>query len=367
MIDHPILSIAIPTYNRPKQLQNLLNSISDQYSQDLRLEIVISDNSPGTETADLVSTYTELPILYIHQERNIGGARNFLFVVDNSRGSYCWIIGDDDLVLPGSIREILSVLSSSSGIECIVLGYAYVHDDYRSSIVTEPSSAAAEYGHSVFADTSINHFIDKWEDTFYLAHLPGLHTSILSCVFCVKSWRQHIIHVSNELPNSLTPIPDEFTRLSFTFPHASTWGRMFIGRPIYLISKPMVALFYGAQDWISKWPVIMFTRCLDLADFYASLGASSRAVQYYKNLILADSSLRYLLSSSDSYTAKNFNLSRLVVANAGSSALWKNIQSFLGDNTVSIKAKLKVGKELLRPAVALKILYIRLRIAMSSV
>jgi glycosyltransferase involved in cell wall biosynthesis len=107
----PLLSIAIPTYNRPEQLACLLDSILYQYLPGMSLEIFVSDNSNDNRTSDLIEKYKRfLPIAYIQHQRNIGGCRNFIYSVGASNGAYCWIVGDDDLIAQGSITSILMSL-----------------------------------------------------------------------------------------------------------------------------------------------------------------------------------------------------------------------------------------------------------------
>ena len=50
-----LISICIPTYNRPKLLGLLLDSILIQSYQNF--EIIITDNSEGMDTRDLITMY----------------------------------------------------------------------------------------------------------------------------------------------------------------------------------------------------------------------------------------------------------------------------------------------------------------------
>jgi glycosyltransferase involved in cell wall biosynthesis len=292
-----LLSIAIPTYNRPDKLSCLLDSILCQYSPGMSLEIVVSDNSPDRTTADLIDRYKCcLPIRYVHHLRNIGGCRNFVFSVSASNASYCWLIGDDDMIVPGSISSILSVLSREPAVLGIVCGYSYQHEESRSQVKAGlANDSLAMFDTPNFLSATIDQLVEKWEDTFFFTNLPALHTSILSCVFNRQLWLQHISMITNKIPANDIPISDEFDSLDTIFPHALTWARMFIGRPVYVISRPMAYLFYGGQDWFAKWPALMFTRCLDLADFFDQLGGDSAAISYYKSLILKDPSLHGLV------------------------------------------------------------------------
>jgi glycosyltransferase involved in cell wall biosynthesis len=45
----PLLTIAVPTYNRAQYLDQLISKVLEQISDDARVELIISDNaSPDT-------------------------------------------------------------------------------------------------------------------------------------------------------------------------------------------------------------------------------------------------------------------------------------------------------------------------------
>lgn len=107
------LSIAIPTYNRPKQLENCLRSILPQVVDGV--EIVVSDNSSSLDSYSVVSKLEEeykYPIKYSRNIENIGLDRNFHRVVALSSGEYVQWLSDDDELLPGSIDFICELITS---------------------------------------------------------------------------------------------------------------------------------------------------------------------------------------------------------------------------------------------------------------
>ena len=71
--EKPLISICIPTYNRCKSLQNILNSIVQQneFLEDT-IEIVVSDNASTDETKEMVAKYNEafskLPGIFVQKE-----------------------------------------------------------------------------------------------------------------------------------------------------------------------------------------------------------------------------------------------------------------------------------------------------------
>lgn len=111
-----LLSICIPTYNRADTLIVLLNSIIRQSSpiNADKFEIVICDNDSMDNTTEIVGALRpgiQIPIRYIKHSTNIGLIKNVLSVVDHASGKFCWLVGSDDLLEPGSINRVLDIIN----------------------------------------------------------------------------------------------------------------------------------------------------------------------------------------------------------------------------------------------------------------
>jgi abequosyltransferase len=110
--DQPLLTIAVPTYNRSGNLDLLLRLLAPQLKGESRVELLISDNCSPDDTTRVVEGYMErgLACHYIRNETNIGPDLNFLQCYNVASGKYLWIFGDDDVVLPGSLATILGYI-----------------------------------------------------------------------------------------------------------------------------------------------------------------------------------------------------------------------------------------------------------------
>ena len=111
MIDSPLLTISIPTYNRSACLNLLLQSIVSQItSRDANhIEICIFDNCSTDNTAEVVESFTKKHgyVSYICNDKNIGADNNFIKAFLAARGKFFWILGDDEVLLDGAIQWIL--------------------------------------------------------------------------------------------------------------------------------------------------------------------------------------------------------------------------------------------------------------------
>ena len=96
-VKQPLVSIGIPTFNRPKGLRNTIeNFIAQDYQN---IEIIISDNSSDNPEVELLCreySSKDKRIKYFRQNSNIGMYKNFEFVMHEAKGKYFAWASDDD-------------------------------------------------------------------------------------------------------------------------------------------------------------------------------------------------------------------------------------------------------------------------------
>jgi glycosyltransferase involved in cell wall biosynthesis len=109
----PILSLAIPTFNRPEFLDKLLMSVADELQSNpslkANIELVVSDNASEPSTLETVRRWKALIpniISYRCNSTNLGGPANLVAAIESARGTYVMYIGDDDRLRAGSLSSI---------------------------------------------------------------------------------------------------------------------------------------------------------------------------------------------------------------------------------------------------------------------
>jgi abequosyltransferase len=106
----PLLTLAIPTYNRAACLRELLSVLATQLKNEPRVELIISDNASPDDTPSIVQDFVDrgLRVRYIRNPENIGPDANFLQCFEQARGKYVWLFSDDDVIIPGGLTKILN-------------------------------------------------------------------------------------------------------------------------------------------------------------------------------------------------------------------------------------------------------------------
>jgi glycosyltransferase involved in cell wall biosynthesis len=92
-----LVTVGIPTYNRPLGLEKTLQCILGQTYRNL--EIIISDNcSTDKAVLPVLEKYARIDgrVKYFVQERNLSIVPNFQFLLNQAKGSYFMWAADDD-------------------------------------------------------------------------------------------------------------------------------------------------------------------------------------------------------------------------------------------------------------------------------
>lgn len=111
----PILTLAIPTFNRLDCLRLLVDtSIRQTISAGIlgkNFEIMIVNNNSNDGTADYLNGLTDIKgVRVVHQSHNIGLGGNILYSYQEAKSKYVWVMGDDDVPLDGAIIAVMECL-----------------------------------------------------------------------------------------------------------------------------------------------------------------------------------------------------------------------------------------------------------------
>ncbi|MEI6334901.1 MAG: glycosyltransferase family 2 protein [Methylococcaceae bacterium] len=150
-MNRPLLSICIPSYNRPQQIVDLLKSID---CDPAKVEIVIcEDKSPQREqigaAVELFANGSKYQLHFFENEKNFGFDGNLRRLVERATGKFVMFMGDDDWFVPLALDKFLNFLIEHKDIKYILRSYLTVHSDghtenfrYLPCMTTLPSGEA---------------------------------------------------------------------------------------------------------------------------------------------------------------------------------------------------------------------------------
>ena len=104
----PLVSVAMPTFNRPEYLRCALEGVVRQSHSNL--EILVGDNGNSSITREIVESFNDPRITYIGREQNLGMALNVLSLFRQGRGDYFCVLADDDFWGEDFIAKLVMAL-----------------------------------------------------------------------------------------------------------------------------------------------------------------------------------------------------------------------------------------------------------------
>lgn len=135
----PVLSIAIPSYNRPTSLIKLLESI-DSKNHDLFEVVICEDFSPRRkeviENFEKFRFKSEITLNFILNNQNLGYDKNLKQLIKHCKGTYVLFMGDDDTFYPKAIDKLIPFLIANQELGYILRRYLLIHqtkskEDFR--------------------------------------------------------------------------------------------------------------------------------------------------------------------------------------------------------------------------------------------
>jgi predicted O-linked N-acetylglucosamine transferase (SPINDLY family)/glycosyltransferase involved in cell wall biosynthesis len=111
----PLVSVLIPTHNRPDYFELALKSVLAQnYSP---LEIIVSDNSDDEQTHERIAPYLVMhPAIRYYRVPGYSGPDNFRNCFEHSRGEYINFLMDDDLFHPDKISTMMRYMLTQKNV-----------------------------------------------------------------------------------------------------------------------------------------------------------------------------------------------------------------------------------------------------------
>lgn len=144
-MEHPLISVIIPTYNRKDILQKTLLAIQQQEGVDLeKIEVVVVDDGGSDGTSELIETFRQIctfSLVYLQQKnQGQGSARNH--ALTKASGYLVLFLGDDIILDSLALSEHLRVHRKYHADNIACLGFTTWHPE----IAVSPFMHFLEHG-----------------------------------------------------------------------------------------------------------------------------------------------------------------------------------------------------------------------------
>jgi len=255
------ISFCIPTFNRGEFLGATLDNIIDQATGDC--EIVVLDGGSSDNTDDVVfkRAMSCSRLRYVKQTGPGGVDRSIDEVIGSSSGDFCWLLSSKDILKPGAVAAVLSVINEEVSLVAINMEIR----DTESFAILVPRSvnfeSDVEYGPQD---------IDRlFREAFNLV-------SHMSCLVVRRSlW-----------------LARERTRYyGSMYMHLAVIFQQPLPGKAVVIAKPLVCHRFGRQSWLSgathmqlMWSPLV--ESLAISESIKKVFARSSALQRFGGLLL---------------------------------------------------------------------------------
>jgi glycosyltransferase involved in cell wall biosynthesis len=286
----PLLSICIPTYNRAHLLRVSLQTLLPQVKEcATQVEVWISDNASSDNTAEVVEASRAIgPLHYSRNDSNLGYHGNTIKLSTQlARGEYVWVLGDDDLLMPGMIRRILDTIHAHRDLETFYLNYGIARypDDWPAICIGGYTGKLRRLHVDSVEDRSVRY----WKE--FIRVETDICTEMFAQIVRRDIWVNYWHGRSVDAPAANT--------MTAVYPHSVMWAETIMNMPSYFIGEPATACFHGSQWYSAHLTHYMLFPYTQLFQFYHKMGLDGVQLQecerglftlceHYLNLELLD-------------------------------------------------------------------------------
>ncbi len=124
-----LVSIGMPTFNGISHIRKAIDSLLSQTYRNF--EFIISDNASNDGTSEVCQEYARKDgrIKYIKQKKNISGADNFNFLLQQAKGEYFMWASDDDVWGSRFIEECVEKFNADKEIIMVFSNFANIDEN----------------------------------------------------------------------------------------------------------------------------------------------------------------------------------------------------------------------------------------------
>ena len=290
------LSVCVSTYNRAAWLRVTLPLLARDIAFHRDVDFLVVDNTSTDETPSVLEELApQLGFRWVRNVSNVGMLGNLAVTARMAKGDYVWILGDDDLVCPGTVAKVLEALKRHPDAELVYLNYAYTHFDQPSAL--DDVASVIKAATPIAPETPTGFF--PTIKTF-AANNENLFTAIYTCVFR----RDHAIAAYTQFTGG-----PQFSSLATCIPTTKYVLEHMMDRPGYWIGTHQIVVNMNVS-WMRYAAVWHMERLPEAFDLAEAMGADpdnlmvfrksniTQAIHFMSEGYGKDDGIRALLSMS---------------------------------------------------------------------
>ena len=150
VVSHPLVTIAIPTFNRASLLKDcVLSALAQSYP---RFEVLVADNASTDETQQVLAQFTDQRLRIVRHKTNIGLLPNWNFCLAEAKAKYIVFVSDDDRIAPHMLERMVSLIEREPQIPS-VLALCDVYESTRAT--TYRTAPSKKFGTGIWKGTDL--------------------------------------------------------------------------------------------------------------------------------------------------------------------------------------------------------------------
>ena len=278
-----LLSICIPTYNRPNQLPNCLHSIYlAKKNSNLDFEVCISDNGSEYDVTKIIQPYKDKLKIRLNKNKvNLGYQPNLLKTISIATGEYVWAIGDDDLLIPGSLQKIEKLLNDNRDVDFFYINSYLLDYSYLSKFEKPFDTKNLPNNMEKLSKKKISQKLHFWDLIDHKVSFDFLLGNFLN-IFKRKMWLDNV----NCLNENLLKDTRVWSNFDNTCAHIKIYANAFKNSQAYFYEEALTVNASGVREWAPLYPFIEIVRLPEMLDYYRSRGLSFKKYVLNKNYAL---------------------------------------------------------------------------------
>lgn len=167
------LSICIPVYNCANYLEQALDSILKQSTDNI--EVIVYDGGSTDHTKKLMDRYTASWsfIKYYRADKRGGIDADMASCVSKANADYCWLFSGDDVMRQGSIAQVISETQSNHDVYICKHTICNINMDllHEHAVLNTENSFEADFS---IADQRLNWFANAATTEAFFSFMSGL-------------------------------------------------------------------------------------------------------------------------------------------------------------------------------------------------